>query len=59
MDEICDLLYAETDDTQRLCQNSPFAGILSPAEVWEIKNEFRKEAVSQRENNSVFTQSVV
>jgi hypothetical protein len=40
VDEICDLLCAETDDAQRLRQNSPFAGVLSPAEVWEIKSHF-------------------
>jgi hypothetical protein len=28
---------AETDEGQRLRQNSPFAGVLSPQEVWEIK----------------------
>jgi hypothetical protein len=44
IDEICDLLCAETGDAQRLRQNSPFAGILSPAEVWAIKNEFRRHA---------------
>jgi len=37
VDEICRLLVAETDEAQRLRQNSPFAGILSPAEVWTIK----------------------
>jgi hypothetical protein len=38
--EICALLVSETDDTQRLRQNSPFVGVLSPAEVWEIKSRF-------------------
>jgi hypothetical protein len=37
VDEICALLCAETDDAQRLRQNSPFAGVLSPTEVWEVK----------------------
>jgi hypothetical protein len=46
IDEICDLLCAETDDAQRLRQNSPFAGILSPAQVWEIKNQFRRRAAT-------------
>jgi CRISPR/Cas system-associated endoribonuclease Cas2 len=36
--EVCAILTAETDDGQRLRQNSPFAGILSPREVWEIKS---------------------
>jgi hypothetical protein len=38
--EICDLLCSEAEDAQRLRQNSPFAGVLSPAEVWEIKARF-------------------
>ncbi len=41
VNEICDLLCAETDEAQRLRQNSPFAGMLSPAEVWEIKSRYR------------------
>jgi hypothetical protein len=38
LDDIRGLLCAETDESQRLRQNSPFAGVLSPAEVWEIKS---------------------
>lgn len=41
VDEICRLLCSESDDAQRLRQNSPFAGVLPPAEVWEIKARFR------------------
>lgn len=41
VEEICTLLCSETDNSQRLRQNSPFAGALSPAEVWEIKARFR------------------
>ena len=41
LDEIRRLLCAETDESQRLRQNSPFAGVLSPAEVWEIKSRHR------------------
>jgi hypothetical protein len=41
LEEICELLCAKTDDGQRLRQNSPFAGILSPAEVWKIKSTHR------------------
>ena len=41
VDEICSLLCSETDDAQRLRQNSPFGGLLSPAEVWEVKSRFR------------------
>ncbi len=40
VDEICDLLCSESDDAQRLRQNSPFAGVLPPAEVWEVKSRF-------------------
>jgi hypothetical protein len=39
--EICALLIAETEEGQRLRQNSPFVGILSPEEVWEIKSRHR------------------
>lgn len=38
---VCAVLCARTDEGQRLRQNSPFAGVLSPREVWEIKREFR------------------
>ena len=41
MEEICELLCSESNESQRLRQNSPFAGILSPAEVWEVKARFR------------------
>lgn len=41
LDEVCDLLCAETDDAQRLRQNSPFVGVLTPTEVWEVKARFR------------------
>ena len=41
VDEICNLLCSESDNAQRLRQNSPFAGVLSPAEVWEVKSRFR------------------
>ena len=35
--EIARIFLAETDDGQRLRQNSPFAGVLTPAEVNQIK----------------------
>ena len=41
VEEICALLCSESDNAQRLRQNSPFAGVLSPAEVWEVKSRFR------------------
>ena len=40
VDEIRDLLCSESDVAQRLRQNSPFAGVLPPAEVWEVKSRF-------------------
>ncbi len=43
VDEICAILTAETDDGQRLRQNSPFPGALSAAEVWEIKRRLRDD----------------
>ena len=41
LEEICAVLTAETDDSRRLRQNSPFAGLLPPTEVWEIKARLR------------------
>jgi len=46
LDEICARLTAPTDDGQRLRQNSPFAGVLAPAEIWEIKRHFRHHATT-------------
>jgi hypothetical protein len=40
VEEICELLCAESDNAQRLREYSPFAGLLRPAEVWEIKARF-------------------
>jgi len=41
VEEICALLCSSSDDAQRLRQNSPFAGVLTPTEVWEVKSRFR------------------
>ena len=41
LDEVCGVLTAETEEGQRLRQNSPFAGVLPPREVWEIKARLR------------------
>lgn len=41
--EICELLTAKTDEGQRLRQNSPFAGVLTPETVWEIKRRYRDD----------------
>ena len=44
-DDICNLLLPETEDAQCLRQNSPFVGILAPAEVWE-KHRLRLHATT-------------
>ena len=41
LDEICDVLCGDTEESRQLRQNSPFAGVLDPREVWEIKQRFR------------------
>ena len=41
--EVCNLLTAQTDNSQRLRTNSPFAGALTPQQVWEIKRRFRND----------------
>lgn len=41
LEEICRLLNSDTEEARRLRQNSPFAGVLSPQEVWELKRRFR------------------
>jgi len=40
--EVCAILTDQTDEGQRLRQNTPFAGILSAREVWEIKARHRQ-----------------
>ena len=45
VNEIRAVLTQTTDEGQRLRQNSPFAGALSPSEVWEIKRR-HNEATS-------------
>lgn len=39
--ELSRLLVADDEKSARLRQSSPFAGVLSPQEVWEIKREGR------------------
>ena len=41
VEDICALLCSTSNDAQRLRQNSPFAGVLPPTEVWEVKSRFR------------------
>ena len=40
--EICQILAADTEEGRRLRQNSPFAGVLPPSEVWSIKATVRQ-----------------
>jgi hypothetical protein len=42
--EVVAVLTATTEESQRLRQNSPFAGALSPKEVWEIKARLHHDA---------------
>ncbi len=41
--ELAALLQRDDEESARLRQNSPFAGILSPEEVWQIKRNFKPE----------------
>lgn len=41
--EIVGVLLDASDEGQRLRQSSPFAGVLSAREVWEIKRRLRDE----------------
>jgi hypothetical protein len=43
VEQICAILTARTDEGQRLRQNTPFAGVLPPQEVWEIKRRLRHD----------------
>ena len=36
-EEVADLLASDTPQAARLRQNSPFAGVLGPREVWSVK----------------------
>jgi hypothetical protein len=42
VEEIAAKLTSESEEGQRLRQNSPFAGALSPAEVWEVKRRYHE-----------------
>lgn len=41
--EIIEILTAETDEGQRLRQNSPFPGALPYQEIWDIKRRMRSD----------------
>jgi hypothetical protein len=44
--EVIVILTTQSDEGQRLRQNSPFAGVLSPNEVWEIKRRMRDNQIT-------------
>lgn len=44
VEEICEILTAETDESQRLRQNSPFPGVIPFDEVRAIKERIWAEA---------------
>jgi len=41
LEEICSILTSDDEASQRLRQNSPFAGVLDAREVWAVKQSFR------------------
>jgi hypothetical protein len=41
LEDICQILDTDSEEYRRLRGNSPFAGVLSPAEVWSIKATIR------------------
>jgi len=43
LEEIVQLIERDDEDACRLRQSAPFAGILSPKEVWELKHHFKNE----------------
>jgi hypothetical protein len=47
LDEICRILETDREEDRRLRQNSPFAGVLSPSEVWKIKAAIRQRHASR------------
>jgi hypothetical protein len=46
LEEVCGLLRSDSEAARRLRQNSPFAGVLSPQEVWELKRHYRHETAA-------------
>jgi hypothetical protein len=46
LEDICGVLTEDTEEARRLRQNSPFAGILTPREVWDLKRSVRHEPPS-------------
>ena len=42
LDEVRAILLDPTSECQRLRQNSPFVGVLSPSQVWQIKRQIHE-----------------
>ena len=40
--DLCAILETDSEENRRLRQNSPFAGVLPPSEVWSIKAAARQ-----------------
>jgi hypothetical protein len=40
--DICQILETDNEEGRRLRQNSPFAGVLRPSEIWSIKAAIRQ-----------------
>jgi hypothetical protein len=43
LEAVIALLESEDEEACRLRQSSPFAGILNPREVWDLKRQFKEE----------------
>lgn len=43
MEEIACLLECESEAASQMRQSAPFAGILTPREVWNLKRKFKEE----------------
>mgnify|MGYP000437791980 CR=1 FL=1 len=46
VDVVVGQLTADTDESRRLRQNSPFAGALSPQTIWDIKRGMRDDTIA-------------
>jgi hypothetical protein len=42
LEDIVAVLECDEEEARRLRQSSPFAGILTPQEVWELKREYKR-----------------
>jgi hypothetical protein len=42
LEDICRVLDSDGEENRRLRQNSPFAGLLRPSEVWSVKAAVRQ-----------------